>query len=106
MAHVQTLTQVTTMLNSFLNNISQTSQREEPPQFCGGIVADPMGLGKTLTMIALIAAEKHSSTRANTPSLILVPPPRECGQLQTHSSPKLTRTSRLVLDTWEEQLKE
>ncbi len=30
---------------------------EEPPQFCGGIIADPMGLGKTLTMIALIATD-------------------------------------------------
>ena len=80
MAHVHTLTHVPTR-NSFVNNISQTSQSDEPPQFCGGIVADPMGLGKTLTMIALIAAEKQSSPFASTPSLILVPPPRKCGQL-------------------------
>ncbi|KAK3896696.1 putative SWI/SNF-related matrix-associated actin-dependent regulator of chromatin subfamily A member 3-like 1 [Staphylotrichum tortipilum] len=61
----------------FVNNISQTCQEEEPPEFYGGIVADPMGLGKTLTMIALIAAEKHSpSPLAGTSSLILVPPPR------------------------------
>ncbi|KAK1849667.1 alpha-mannosyltransferase [Colletotrichum chrysophilum] len=33
--------------------VSQTRQKEEPPQFYGGIVEDPMGLGKTLTMIAL-----------------------------------------------------
>ncbi len=84
MVHGQTLTYATTpQRNSFVNTISQTSQRDEPPQFRGGIVADPMGLGKTLTMIALIAAEKHSSCLASTPSLILVPPPRECGQSQT-----------------------
>ncbi|KAK1964623.1 hypothetical protein LY78DRAFT_704248 [Colletotrichum sublineola] len=33
--------------------ISGCHQSEEPPQFYGGIIADQMGLGKTLTMIAL-----------------------------------------------------
>ena len=32
-------------------------QNEAPPQFYGGIIADPMGLGKTLTMIALVATD-------------------------------------------------
>ncbi|KAK4142686.1 ATP-dependent DNA helicase [Dichotomopilus funicola] len=78
--------QQTSQAAFFVNRISQIPQTAEPPEFCGGIVADPMGLGKTLTMIALIAAEKHSSSSAGWPSLILVPPP--------------------LLDTWEEQLKE
>ncbi|KAK5987284.1 SMARCA3-like protein [Cladobotryum mycophilum] len=43
----------------FLNRISATNQVKEPPQFYGGIVADPMGLGKTLSMIALIARDLH-----------------------------------------------
>jgi SNF2 family DNA or RNA helicase len=42
---------------SFINRISNAYQIEEPPQFYGGIIADPMGLGKTLSMIALIATD-------------------------------------------------
>lgn len=38
-------------------------------------MADPMGLGKTLTMIALAATDANSGDL--TPSLIIVPPPRE-----------------------------
>ncbi|KAK2593643.1 hypothetical protein QQS21_008647 [Conoideocrella luteorostrata] len=41
----------------FLNRISNAHQSEEPPQCYGGIVADPMGLGKTLTMISLVATD-------------------------------------------------
>jgi SNF2 family DNA or RNA helicase len=41
----------------FINRISNAYQMEEPPQFHGGIIADPMGLGKTLTMISLIATD-------------------------------------------------
>lgn len=63
----------------------------EPPPFRGGIVADPMGLGKTLTMIALAATdldpatEKRSQNMSedsneqhwNHATLIIVPPPRK-----------------------------
>ncbi|KAK1751104.1 SNF2 family N-terminal domain-containing protein [Echria macrotheca] len=66
----------------FVNNVSQSHQVEEPDEFCGGIVADPMGLGKTLTMIALAATDALKTNLA--PSLIIVPPP--------------------LLDTWEDQL--
>ncbi|KAH6867419.1 SNF2 family N-terminal domain-containing protein [Thelonectria olida] len=83
----------------FLNRVSNTDQTEEPPQFYGGIIADPMGLGKTLTMIALVVTdlesvknstvhmsvdEDHKHDAAAT--LIIVPPP--------------------LLGTWEEQLAE
>ncbi|EYB23040.1 hypothetical protein FG05_30596 [Fusarium graminearum] len=44
----------------FFNRVSEASQLEEPPQCYGGIVADPMGLGKTLTMIALVATDLDS----------------------------------------------
>lgn len=40
-----------------MNKISNIAQPNEPSQFRGGIIADPMGLGKTLTMIALIATD-------------------------------------------------
>ncbi|KAF5675817.1 alpha-1,6-mannosyltransferase subunit [Fusarium heterosporum] len=78
----------------FLNRVSNASQTEEPPQCYGGIVADPMGLGKTLTMIALVATDlEESSTQMLTgeddyldvpTTLIIVPPP--------------------LIGTWEEQL--
>jgi len=38
-------------------------------------VADPMGLGKTLTMIAFAATD--ANVRDLPPLLIIVPPPRE-----------------------------
>ncbi|RFU28304.1 hypothetical protein B7463_g8046, partial [Scytalidium lignicola] len=82
----------------FINRISNAHQMEEPPQFYGGIVSDPMGLGKTLSMIALVAsdielnytesfsqpvADKEESSGR---TLVIVLPP--------------------LLGTWEEQLTE
>lgn len=70
---------------SFINRISGAYQTEEPPQFYGGIIADPMGLGKTLSMIALIATDlkdyhygMHDSIDndlSNETTLVIVPPP-------------------------------
>ncbi|KAM0300599.1 hypothetical protein ACHAPM_005870 [Fusarium culmorum] len=64
--------------------VSQTSQLEEPPQCYGGIVADPMGLGKTLTMIALVATDLDSEIsndnagdefHSKVPTTLIVVPP-------------------------------
>ncbi|KAL7917884.1 SNF2 family N-terminal domain-containing protein [Trichoderma austrokoningii] len=78
----------------FVNHVSNAYQDEEPEEFSGGIIADPMGLGKTLTMISLVASDVQPhepvmdvddvTTLATT--LIIVPPP--------------------LLGTWEEQLSE
>ncbi|KAI0876954.1 SNF2 family N-terminal domain-containing protein [Hypoxylon argillaceum] len=77
----------------FINLISSSHQSKEPPQFLGGIIADPMGLGKTLTMIALVATDLQrveftnneiAEDEASSTTLIVVPPP--------------------LIDTWEEQL--
>ncbi|KAI0421832.1 SNF2 family N-terminal domain-containing protein [Xylaria grammica] len=77
----------------FVNLVSGSHRSKEPPQFLGGIIADPMGLGKTLTVIALVATdlqgadfvdEEVSQDEANNTTLIVVPPP--------------------LIDTWEEQL--
>ncbi|KAL7936951.1 SNF2 family N-terminal domain-containing protein [Trichoderma chlorosporum] len=82
----------------FVNRVSDAVQAEPPRQFFGGIIADPMGLGKTLSMISLIASDllvdrsdPNSITGANAEessgrTLIVVPPP--------------------LLDSWEEQLKQ
>lgn len=74
----------------FINNVSGTVHFEEPQAFRGGIVADPMGLGKTLTMIALAAtdlepkqyeafsvADVSVEDGHNGATLIIVPPPRK-----------------------------
>ncbi|OHW90951.1 alpha-mannosyltransferase [Colletotrichum incanum] len=74
---------------SFVKMISECHQYEEPPQFYGGIIADPMGLGKTLTMIALIATDLENQKHEpgvqpsldeyggphNGATLIIIPPP-------------------------------
>ncbi|KAG7402421.1 putative SWI/SNF-related matrix-associated actin-dependent regulator of chromatin subfamily A member 3-like 1 [Fusarium oxysporum f. sp. rapae] len=63
----------------FVNNVSGASQYVSPPDFRGGILADSMGYGKTLSMIALIAHDRNVMT--NKPSvldtkttLVVVPP--------------------------------
>ena len=75
----------------FINRINNIHQDEPPPQFNGGIIADPMGLGKTLTMIALVASDFSNplnddawrSTEDERPyancTLIIVPQPLLAG---------------------------
>ena len=70
---------------SFVNRVSDTHQEEPPDDFHGGIIADPMGFGKTLTMIALIASDISGQNAAGfsnsggafSQSLVIVPPPCE-----------------------------
>lgn len=73
------------IVRSFLNRVSGSHQTEEPTRFHGGIVADPMGFGKTLAMIALVAADLDDSSEAmltdddglaTAATLIVVPPSR------------------------------
>ncbi|MCJ1426373.1 hypothetical protein MMC29_004276 [Sticta canariensis] len=49
----------------YVNNVTGETQDYPPPSFCGGILADAMGLGKTLTVIALITSgfEDHEGHR-------------------------------------------
>jgi len=83
----QVIYSVSLTLSSFINRVSDTYQTDEPPQFYGGIVADPMGLGKTLSMISLIASDinlDHSdlsnlsgvdTEESSGRTLVIVPPP-------------------------------
>jgi SNF2 family DNA or RNA helicase len=62
-----------------MNNISGASQYISPPDFRGGILADSMGCGKTLSMIALIAHDGIMTTREidlskEKTTLVVVPP--------------------------------
>ena len=67
-----------------MNNINGKRQRDAPITFRGGIIADHMGLGKTLSVIALIASEVNREKEditmqgsdqscANYPTLVIVP---------------------------------
>ena len=50
---------------SFFNTILGTQQNDAPPDFRGGILADAPGLGKSLSIIALIASDRHHTNPTN-----------------------------------------
>ncbi|KAH8652844.1 SNF2 family N-terminal domain-containing protein [Ilyonectria robusta] len=81
----------------FTNRISDARQMDEPPAFYGGIIADPMGFGKTLTMIALVASDAHHPTFSDTSAVSGVLGEESCGLTLIIVPPPL-------LGTWEEEL--
>lgn len=80
--------------------------RQEESEYRGGILADDVGLGKTVEMIALICQNRAPEDNDRRPTLILVPLGRSarrsclvCILMRTHSSPSWTmepRDSRVV----------
>jgi SNF2 family DNA or RNA helicase len=44
----------------YVDNVSESNRPQGLPQGLGGILADGMGMGKTLSMIALIASDHES----------------------------------------------
>ncbi|OAR04576.1 hypothetical protein LLEC1_02187 [Akanthomyces lecanii] len=95
----------------YINAVSESGSKEQPPAFYGGVIADPMGLGKTLTMLALAATDLTkpvdcneltdrpcSNSRSVSATLIVVPLPRKS------SVPSLAPLTRLVLRVWETQM--
>ncbi|KAF8856920.1 hypothetical protein BDZ45DRAFT_715184 [Acephala macrosclerotiorum] len=81
----------------FINTISDVYRAEEPPQFHGGIIADPMGLGKTLTMIALVATDLDTDIGAVTPKASM-------DHDKCYTSTTLVIMPPSLLGSWEEQL--
>lgn len=51
----------------YINKIRGDAQECVPVQFRGGLLADPMGLGKMLSTIALIASDRTPNTRIQIP---------------------------------------
>ncbi|KAI1205753.1 SNF2 family N-terminal domain-containing protein [Annulohypoxylon truncatum] len=52
--------------NIYYNVITGQSQREPPPETLGGILADMMGLGKTLSILSLIASSLDQAEQWST----------------------------------------
>jgi len=48
--------------NVYYNVVTNQSQRERPPEALGGILADMMGLGKTLSVLSLITSSFEEAT--------------------------------------------
>ncbi|KAF5549124.1 global transactivator [Fusarium mexicanum] len=80
----------------FYNTVSGAVQVEQPPQFYGGIVADPMGLGKTLSMIALVACDVRAED--------LEPSSLPGVDIEVSSGKTLIIVPAPLMGSWEEQL--
>ncbi|KAM7211076.1 SNF2 family N-terminal domain containing protein [Rhypophila decipiens] len=81
----------------FVNRVSDARQAEEPPPFSGGIIADPMGFGKTLSMIALIASD---DTHLAPEDAVEQP----AFAHEDFSRPTLVIVPPALLGTWEQEL--
>jgi SWI/SNF-related matrix-associated actin-dependent regulator of chromatin subfamily A3 len=90
---------------TYFNNITEESQFEPPPEFRGGILADHMGLGKSLSMIALIASDQ-THTQLDPDASVLPsgrPPSRKKSVRSYHPTTLLIIPSSLI-QTWDTQL--
>ena len=76
--------------DSYRNNVTGKWQYGRPTQFRGGVLADSMGLGKSLSMIALMSNDTpcsfdqalYSGSAKNAPTLLVVPPSRKCNRVK------------------------
>ncbi|KAF5553743.1 alpha mannosyltransferase [Fusarium phyllophilum] len=80
----------------FYNTVSGAVQVEQPPQFYGGIVADPMGLGKTLSMIALVACDVRADD--------IEPSSLPGVDIEVSSGKTLIIVPAPLMGSWEEQV--
>jgi hypothetical protein len=72
----------------YINNVTGDAQQSPPPNFYGGLPADQTGLGKSLSVISLIASNPHrrqseyaiklpDSLKQAKGTLLIVPLPRK-----------------------------
>ena len=73
----------------YLNRVTGQKYRKPPPTFCGGLLTDAPGLGKTLSIIALLVQGRSDNMRASgqvtsiPTTLLVVPKTRKFRQRQT-----------------------
>ncbi|KAG5950677.1 hypothetical protein E4U53_004596 [Claviceps sorghi] len=106
---------------SYLNVITGDEQRETPPETRGGILADMMGLGKTLSILSLVASTSDEARVWERNPIVQRPKidSKTSSNGHTVSQPKLepaavtrhVKTTLIVcplstVTNWEEQLKQ
>jgi SNF2 family DNA or RNA helicase len=87
---------------SYYNVITGQEERHNPPQVLGGILADMMGLGKTLSILSLVIATLEESKEWAKRS----PPPPDDQDVQVKQTCKATLlvSPLSTISNWEEQI--
>ena len=87
----------------YFNVITGKEEREKPPEVLGGILADMMGLGKTLSILSLVVATlQHAKEWAKQK-----PPPQSTDgvALRCNSKATLLVSPLSTIANWEEQIR-
>ncbi|KAH8650675.1 SNF2 family N-terminal domain-containing protein [Tricladium varicosporioides] len=85
----------------YTNTITGSQQDYPPPSFRGGILADQMGLGKSLSMISLIASDTTRPLKDPTPETSVVTTEPKVPAIKT----TLLVVPSSLLHTWRHELK-
>ncbi|RSM18248.1 hypothetical protein CDV31_002974 [Fusarium ambrosium] len=86
---------VSEMHTRLLSSIHYSLLSDRTVPGCGGILADVMGLGKTMTMLSAIVYSKHLNDRVNTDNNSVAQP---------RASTLIVLPSRQVLDVWNNEI--
>lgn len=84
---------------TYYDVITGKEERTKPPEVLGGILADMMGLGKTLSILSLILTSLEQSI-----DFAKQLPPDEDGQLVRNSGSTLLVSPLSTIGNWEEQI--